>query len=81
LTKVLSLVGYVSSRVVEILFNNWLCLTEFDGCGSLDTVVSMEMRRPTHLQEQGGGSGSGGYLNHTAPAGVWRLLVVNQECG
>jgi hypothetical protein len=37
---------------VEILFRNWFCLTEFDWCGSLDTVVSMEMRRPTHLQER-----------------------------
>jgi hypothetical protein len=31
----------------EILFRNWLYLTEFDWCGSLDTVVSMEMRRQT----------------------------------
>jgi hypothetical protein len=31
---------------------NWLCLTEFDWCGSLDTMESMGMRRPTHLQEQ-----------------------------
>jgi hypothetical protein len=36
----------------EILFRNWLCLTVFDWCGSLDTVVSMGMRRPTHLQER-----------------------------
>jgi hypothetical protein len=35
----------------EILFRNWLCLTEFDWCGSLDTLVSMGMRRPMHLQE------------------------------
>jgi hypothetical protein len=35
-----------------ILFRNWLCLTEFDWCGSLDTVVSMGMRWPTHLQEK-----------------------------
>jgi hypothetical protein len=35
-----------------IRFRNWLCLTEFDWCGSLDTVVSMGMRRPTHLQER-----------------------------
>jgi hypothetical protein len=34
-----------------IRFRNWIYLTEFDLCGSLDTVVSMEMRRPTHLQE------------------------------
>jgi hypothetical protein len=27
---------------VEILFRNWLCLTEFDWCGSLNIVVSME---------------------------------------
>jgi hypothetical protein len=80
---------------VEILFRNWLCLTEFDWCGSLDTVVSMEMRRPTHLLERykvlllwgrslvfgfhllvsRGGSG-GGYFNHTAPHGAWRLLAV-----
>jgi hypothetical protein len=74
-----------------ILFRNWICLTEFDWCGSLDTVVSisMEMRRPTHLQERdpvlllwsrslvsSGGSGSG-YLNHTAPHGAWRLRVVS----
>jgi hypothetical protein len=83
-----------------IRFRNWLCLTEFDWCGSLDTVVSMGMRRPTYLQERdqvlllrgrslvfrwhlrvsNGGSGSG-YLNHTAPHGAWRLLVVSQECG
>jgi hypothetical protein len=36
----------------EILFRNRLCLTELDWCGSLDTVVSMRMRRPTHLQER-----------------------------
>jgi hypothetical protein len=35
-----------------ICFRNWLCLTEFDWCGSLDTVVSMGMRRPSHLQER-----------------------------
>jgi hypothetical protein len=35
---------------VEIPFRNWFCLTEFDCCGSLDTVVSMERRRPTDLQ-------------------------------
>jgi hypothetical protein len=35
----------VSSRVVL----QWLCLTEFDWCASL---VSTEMRRPTHLQER-----------------------------
>jgi hypothetical protein len=29
----------------EILFKNWLCLTD-----TMDTVVSIEMRRPTHLQ-------------------------------
>jgi hypothetical protein len=29
----------------EILFRNWLCLKEFDWCGSLDTVVSMGSRR------------------------------------
>jgi hypothetical protein len=40
---------YYSAR---ILFRNWLCVTEFDWCGSLDTVVSMGMRRLTHLQEQ-----------------------------
>jgi hypothetical protein len=82
----------------EILFRNWFCLTEFDWCGSLDTVVSMEMRRPKHLQERdqvrllggrclvfrwhirvsSGGSGSG-YLNHTAPHGASRLLVVSRE--
>jgi hypothetical protein len=64
------------------------------------TVVSMGMRRPTHLQEwdqvlllwgrslvfhwqlrvSGGGSGSG-YLNHTAPHGAWRLLVISREWG
>jgi hypothetical protein len=84
----------------EILFRIWLCLTEFDWCGSLDTVVSMGMRRPMHLQEQdqvlllwgrslvfcwhlrvsNGGSGSG-ILNHTAPHGAWRLLVLSRECG
>jgi hypothetical protein len=37
---------------VEILFRNWLCLTEFDWCGSLDTVESMEMRRLRQLQER-----------------------------
>jgi hypothetical protein len=83
----------------EILFRSWLCLTELDWCGSLDTVISMEMGRPTHLQErdqvlllgsrslvfrwhlrvssQGRGSG---YLNHTAPHGAGRLLVVSQDC-
>jgi hypothetical protein len=34
----------VSSRCVYystgVRFRNWLCRTEFDGCGSLDTVVS-----------------------------------------
>jgi hypothetical protein len=34
----------------EILFWNWQCLTDFDWCELLDTVVSMKMRRPTHLQ-------------------------------
>jgi hypothetical protein len=33
-------------------FRNWFCLTEFNWCGSLDTVVSMEMKRPTHSQER-----------------------------
>jgi hypothetical protein len=28
----------------EILFRNWLCLTEFDWCASLETVVSMGSR-------------------------------------
>jgi hypothetical protein len=28
----------------ENLFRNWLCLTKFDWCGFLDTVVSMGMR-------------------------------------
>jgi hypothetical protein len=37
--------------IAEILFRNWFCLTGFDWCGFLDTVVSMEMRKPTHLQE------------------------------
>jgi hypothetical protein len=37
---------------VGICFRNWLCLTEFDWCGFLDTVVSMGMRRPTHLQKR-----------------------------
>jgi hypothetical protein len=84
----------------EILFRKWQCLTEFDWCELLDTVVSMKMRRPTHLQGRdqvlllwgrslvfrwhlrvsSGGSGSG-YLNHTAPHGAWRLLVVSRECG
>jgi hypothetical protein len=75
----------------EILFRNWLCLTEFDWCGSLATVVSMEMRRPPLLRGRylvfrwllrvsSGGSGSG-YLNHTAPHGTWRLLVVSRKCG
>jgi hypothetical protein len=32
----------------EILFRNWICLTEFDWCGSLDTV-EMEM---THGNEE-----------------------------
>jgi hypothetical protein len=36
----------------EYLFRNWLCLKEFDWCGSLDTMVFMEMRSPTHLQER-----------------------------
>jgi hypothetical protein len=31
---------------------NWFCLTEFDWCGSLDTLVSMGMSKPTHLQER-----------------------------
>jgi hypothetical protein len=82
----------------DILF--WPCLTEFDWFGSLNTLVSIGMRRPTHLQEQdqvlllwdrslvfrrllrvpGGGSESD-YLNHTAPHGAWRLLVVSRECG
>jgi hypothetical protein len=35
-----------------IRFKNWLCLTEFDWCGSLDTVVSIRMSKPTHLQER-----------------------------
>jgi hypothetical protein len=43
---------------VKILFRNWLCLTEFNWCGSLDTVVSIEMRSPTHLQELDHGSSS-----------------------
>jgi hypothetical protein len=34
----------------EILFRNWLCLTEFDWYGSL--VVSIGIRKPTHLQER-----------------------------
>jgi hypothetical protein len=44
----------VSSRVVLQCGDSLreLVLTEFDWCGSLDTVVSMEMRRSTHLQEQ-----------------------------
>jgi hypothetical protein len=46
----------VSFRVVlqcrESLWN-WIFLTEFDCCGSLDTVVSMGMKRLTHLQERG----------------------------
>jgi hypothetical protein len=53
----------------------------------MDTMVSMKMRRLTHLQgakpkpylplasSNSGGSGSG-YLNHTASNGAWRLLVV-----
>jgi hypothetical protein len=36
----------------KILFMNWLCLTKFDWCQSLDTVVSVEMMKPTHLQER-----------------------------
>jgi hypothetical protein len=36
----------------EILFRNSLCLTEFDWCGSLNTVIYMVMRRPTHLQKR-----------------------------
>jgi hypothetical protein len=36
----------------EILFRNWLCLTEFDWCRSLDTVISMRIRRPNHLQRR-----------------------------
>jgi hypothetical protein len=34
----------------DILFKNWLCLTEFNWCGGLDTVESVEMRR--HLKER-----------------------------
>jgi hypothetical protein len=82
----------------EILFRNWFCRTEFDWCGSLDTVVSMEMRKPTHLQERdqllllwcrsfvfrwrfrvSSRGSKGGYLNHTAPHGAWRLLVDIRE--
>jgi hypothetical protein len=36
----------------EIFFRNWFSLSEFDWCGSLDTMVSMGMKRPTHLQER-----------------------------
>jgi hypothetical protein len=32
-----------------IHFRNWRCLTEFDWCGSLDTMISMGMRKPTQL--------------------------------
>jgi hypothetical protein len=36
----------------EIHCRNWHCLTDFNWCGSLDTVVPIGMRRPTHLQER-----------------------------
>jgi hypothetical protein len=77
----------VSSKVVlqcgvslqELVLSNRVQLVWVPG--SLDTVVSMEMRKPTHLQGWDqccfcGGSESG-CLNHTAPHGACRLLVAN----
>jgi hypothetical protein len=74
----------------EILFRNCLCLTEFDmemgrptHLQERDQVLLLCGRSLVfrwHLQVSGGRSGSV-YLNHTAPHGAWRLLVVSRECG
>jgi hypothetical protein len=72
----------------EILFRNWLCPTKFDWCESLDIGIhGNEMAAafagpepclplaPSCVKRRS----VSGYLNHTAPNGAWRLLVVSRE--